>query len=161
MLYFFWSEDFFLASVVFWLRNVISCLFRTSMAAFTLTEMGKDDLKFVCCCVCFWHIISFSSSFFAANRYTLWQNPNFCSKNQVLNNHIFGGKIQIQCWSRFHQNWIFGQKLRFCISVLSWAFSYLRAYTQDQKYCTTATQNKNHEWNHQVSNPIIKLCNNY
>ena len=28
---------------------------------------------------------------------TLWQNPNFCSKNQVLNNPIFGGKIQIQC----------------------------------------------------------------
>ena len=28
---------------------------------------------------------------------TLWQNPNFCSKNQLLNNPIFGGKIQIQC----------------------------------------------------------------
>ena len=41
----------------------------------------------------------------------------FLFKNQVLNNPIFGGKIQIQCWSRFHQNWIFGQKLRFCISV--------------------------------------------
>ena len=38
-------------------------------------------------------------------------------KNQVLNIHIFGGKIQTKCGSRFHQNWIFGQILRFCISV--------------------------------------------
>ena len=44
---------------------------------------------------------------------TLWQNPNFCSKNQILNNPIFGGKIQMQCWSRFHQN------LRSCISVIN------------------------------------------
>ena len=42
---------------------------------------------------------------------TLWQNPNFCSKNQVLNNPIFGGKIQIQCWSRCHHNWIFRTKI--------------------------------------------------
>ena len=48
---------------------------------------------------------------------TLWQNPNFCSKNQVFNYSIFGGKIQIQCWSRFQQSLFFGQKLRFCISV--------------------------------------------
>ena len=53
-----------------------------------------------------------------ATRSTLWQNPNFCSKNQVLNTSIFGGKIQIQFIVDFIKIEFLVQKLRFCISVI-------------------------------------------
>ena len=32
--------------------------------------------------------------------FTLLQNPDFCSKINFSINPIYGGKIQIQCWSR-------------------------------------------------------------
>ena len=54
-----------------------------------------------------------------------------CGKIQIFVKKIkfsiipfFGGKIQIQFWSRFRQNWIIGQKLRFCISVFTFNISY-------------------------------------
>ena len=45
-----------------------------------------------------------------ATRSTLWQNPNFCSKNQVLNSSIYGGKIQIQLKVDFIRIEFFGTK---------------------------------------------------
>ena len=53
--------------------------------------------------------------------------PIFVQKIQVLNNPILAVKFKFKCWSRFYLFWIFGPKLRFCISVQRYVY-YIYCY---------------------------------
>ena len=82
----------------------------------------KRDFHWTSCCDCE-SIATCCATHTAAKS-------NFLFKNQSLNNFNFSAKIQIHCWNRFHQNWIFGEKF----AILSQCVTYFCVNTALEDY---------------------------